>query len=55
MGNVVSHQKKDQVIEDPEIIDGPDDHTPPGKLHAAQLADVEVLLRMHVISGYIAE
>jgi hypothetical protein len=33
MGNVVSGVKKDQFIEDPEVIDGPDPdgHTPPGE------------------------
>ena len=33
MGNVVSGAKKDQYIEDPEVIDGPDPdgHTSPGE------------------------
>lgn len=30
MGNIVAREKKDQYIEDPEVIDGPDGHTPPG-------------------------
>lgn len=36
MGNVVNGVKKDQYIEDPEVIDGPDPdgHAPPGKKSA---------------------
>ena len=38
MGNVVSGVKKDQYIEDPEVIDGPDPdgHTPPGEYYCAR-------------------
>ena len=52
MGSVVSGVKKDQFIEDPEVIDGPDPdgHTPPGKKSAHACCTVVMVIQAQIAS-----
>ena len=53
MGNVISGVKKDQYIEDPEVIDGPDPdgHTSPGECARMQRVYVKATWPIFYIEG----